>query len=309
MDSSRQHVHITVRAPAKLNLDLRILRSRSDGFHELRTVIQSIELHDTLSVRLRPGPFTVRSRTREVPVDHANLVWTAAYTLWRMLGRSGTPEGVSISIRKVVPIAGGLGGGSSDAAATLRGLCSLWRVSPGRAWLHELASTIGTDVPFFLEGGTALAVGRGDRIQRVRSGEFDSLWVVLAVPQFGVSSSEAYRWFDAEQPTRHRAVGAGQRSLRLSAFNNDLEPAVTSRHPALMGTILKLRCSGAMLAAMTGSGPVVFGLFPRRTSAFRARRALRQPGWRTVVTRTVAQEAYKQLTSVKVKSRLRGTRR
>ena len=307
MGPSRQHVRITVRAPAKLNLDLRILRRRPDGFHELRTVLQSIELHDTLSMRLRPGPLTVRSRTRGVPVDDANLIWTAARTLWGALGRAGAPEGVSISIRKVVPMAGGLGGGSSDAAAALRGLCSLWRLSPGDAWLHELASTLGADVPFFLEGGTALGVGRGDRIRRVPSGELDSLWVVLAFPRFGVSTAEAYRWFDAEQPDRHRAARAGQRSLRLSAFANDLEPAVARRHPALQTTIAKLRGSGAMLAAMTGSGSAVFGLFPRRASAFRARRALRQPGWRTVVTRTVGHEAYRRLTAVNVKSRITGT--
>ena len=296
-------MRITVRAPAKLNLDLRVLRRRPDGFHQLRTVLQSIELHDTLSMRLRPGPLTVGSRTRGVPVDQANLIWTAAHTLWRALGGAGAPEGVSVSIRKAVPMAGGLGGGSSDAAAALRGLCSLWHISPRRAWLHELASTIGADVPFFLEGGTALGVGRGDRIQRLPSGELDSLWVVLAVPRFGVSTAEAYRWFDAEQPEpRRRAARPGQRSLRLSAFTNDLEAAVARRHPALQTTIAKLRRAGAMHAAMTGSGSALFGLFPRRASAFRARRALRQPGWQTLVTRTVGHGAYRRMTAVNVES-------
>ena len=120
---------VTVRAPAKINLDLRVRGRRPDGHHELRTLFQSLELHDTISLRSRPGPFTVRSRSHGVPEDQANLIWTAAETLWRAARFDGPPGGVAVTLRKVVPTAAGLGGGSSDAAAAIRGLVALWRLN------------------------------------------------------------------------------------------------------------------------------------------------------------------------------------
>lgn len=297
--SLKEDVRITVRAPAKINLDLQVLRRRRDGFHELRSVMQSVALHDILSIRRRPGPLTVHSRTAKVPVDQANLVWTAAQALWSMAGRSGVPQNVSITIRKNIPMAAGLGGGSSDAAAALRGLCWLWQLTPDPARLRKVAGAIGSDVSFFLRGGIALAEGRGERLRRCASHEFDPFWVVLAVPRFGVSTAQAYRWLDADR-SRHAAGRPG--SFRKASFANDLETVVARRHPELEVMVSKLLEAGATRAAMSGSGSAVFGLFPRQALALRARCAVRRSGWRTLLTRAIDRRAFGRLTAIHVVS-------
>ena len=301
--SIKEDVRITVRAPAKINLDLQVLRCRRDGFHELRSVMQSVALHDTLSIRRRPGPLTVHSRTAEVPADQANRVWTAAQTLWSMAGRSGVPQNVSITIRKNIPIAAGLGGGSSDAAAALRGLCWLWQLTPDPAWLRKIAGGIGSDVSFFLRGGIALAEGRGERLRRCASHEFEPFWVVLAVPRFGVSTAQAYRWLDAD---RSRHAAGRPRSFRKDSFANDLETVVARRHPELKVMVSKLMEAGATRAAMSGSGSAVFGLFPRQALALRARCAVRRPGWRTLLTRAIDRRVFEKSTAIQVVSRASG---
>ena len=291
---------ITVGAPAKINLDLRVGGQRPDGFHELRTLLQSIQLHDTLLFRSRSGPMTVRSRTPGVPKDQANLVWKSACVLWTALGKPGRPRDVAISIRKTIPMAAGLGGGSSDAASALRGLCELWGLSPRRRWLRVVASRIGSDVPFFLDGGAAVGEGRGERICQV--GDLDPFWVVLAVPRFGVSTAEAYRWFDAgvrtrPVPRRSNVLPRGWRR-RMGVLVNDLQAAVASKYPEIRLMVEKLRRSDAVLAGMTGSGSVVFGLFTQRSAAEEARRSARQPGWRTMVTRTASRVEFAQMTKI-----------
>ncbi len=288
---------ITIHAPAKLNLDLRIVGRRADGYHDLRTLFQSIELHDTVRLSARPGPLTVRSRTRALPRDRANLVWKAADVLWSDLGRRGPPRGVSVSITKAIPMAGGLGGGSSDAASALRGLCALWEVSFGKARLSELAASVGSDVPFFLTGGLVLGVGRGERLRPLP--DLGRYWVVLAVPQFGVSSAHAYRWFDrdptrsntAPQPRGCPPLPRGWRG-RLEALHNDLEGPVSDRHPEIRWMVERLTRAGAANAAMTGSGSTVYGLYRERSTAIASRRAVRMPGWRTLLTRMVGRTEF-----------------
>ncbi len=294
---------VTVCAPAKINLDLRILGRRRDDFHEIRTLLQSIQLHDTLSFRHCPGPMRVRSRTRGIPKDRANLVWAAACGLWSALGRSGIPSDVAISIRKRIPVSAGLGGGSSDAASTLRGLCAVWGIAPDRAWLRAVASRVGSDVPFFLDGGAAVARGRGERIRHLQDFE-RPLWVVLAQPRFGVSTAEAYRWFDAEGRGRRlmsRRSGSLPRGWReqMRVLVNDLEPAVAHRHPEIGLMVARFKRSGAVLAAMTGSGSTVFGLFRHRSAALAARVSARRPGWRMVVSRTVGRSEFARVTAMR----------
>ena len=292
---------ITICAPAKINLDLRVLGIRRDGFHDLRTLLHSIELHDTLSFRWRAGPMTVRSRTLAgVPQDRANIVWRAAGELWTALGRRGEPRDVAVSIRKAIPMAAGLGGGSSDAACALRGLCALWEVTLGHACLQRVASRIGSDVPFFLDGGVALASGRGERVRRVRA--LTPFWVVLALPRWGVSTADAYRWFDADARRHRRGAGRGRLPWgwrdRMGSLVNHLEPAVAARHPDISAVVDALRATDAVLAAMTGSGSAVFGLFDRHSAALDARRAVRRPGWRTIMSRTVGRTMFARMTRV-----------
>ncbi len=286
----------TVRAPAKINLHLRILGRRPDRFHEVYTLLQSVELHDTLTCRRRPGPLTVRGPWSGLPRDRANLVWTAASALWTASGRPGDPTGAAVTIVKRIPAAAGLGGGSSDAAAALRGLCAVWGIAAGDNWLRVVASRVGSDVPYFLTGGAALARGRGERVRRVP--DLEPLWVVLGCPPFGVSTADAYRWFDAAAESG-AAAGLPRGWRRgLRGLANDLEPVVVRRHPELGNMIERLGRAGAVRAAMTGSGAAVYGLYPASTAAHAARRSARRRGWRVVVTRTTTHAEFGRLTAV-----------
>lgn len=288
---------VELAAPAKINLDLRVTGTRRDGYHELRTLFQALELHDTVTLTRRPGPLVVRSRSRRVPRDRQNIGWTAAQALWTALGRGGPPVGVAVSIRKRIPLCGGLGGGSSNAAAVLRGLAILWdapRAVGGMRSLKKLALSIGADVPFLLTGGLALGTGRGDSIRRLPA--LPPLWVVLAVPHFGVSTPDAYRWFDNfPSAVRNDELLPRRWRRRLDALQNHLEAPVVERHPEIGDCILRLRQLGAAHTAMTGSGSTVFGLFHGQELAEAARRRLRAPGWHTVLTRTLDREEFRGL--------------
>ena len=174
---------LVTRAHAKVNLDLRVLGTRADGFHELRTVFQAIELHDTLTWSQRSGPFTVKCRMAGVPLDESNLVWQAASRLWKVLGRPGQPRDIVVSIDKRIPLQAGLGGGSADAVAALLALARIWGGVP-MTLLREVGTSIGADVSFFLSGGTALGLGLGEEIYPLV--DLPPHWIVIVRPPFGV---------------------------------------------------------------------------------------------------------------------------
>ena len=203
----KSHPRLVARAHAKVNLDLRVLGSRPDGFHELRTVFQTIELHDTLIAIERPGPFGLKCRTSGVPLDDTNLVWRAAAGLWTALGRAGEPRDAVVTIEKTIPMEAGLGGGSADAAAALHALARLWGGVPVTL-LREVGSGIGADVAFFLSGGTALGLGRGEEIYPLV--DLPAHWIVIVRPPFGVSTGEAYT------SVRRRSDSRAQRNARAS---------------------------------------------------------------------------------------------
>ena len=167
--------------------------------------MQSIALADRLRFTTRRGPFVLDTRHPNVPADRTNLVWRAAELLWRAIGRPGDPRDVHVRLEKAIPAAAGLGGGSADAAATLAGLNVLWEARRPRRELARLASELGADVPFFLQGGTALGTGRGDELYPVDDAA--RLGVVVIKPSFGVSTADAYRWLDED-----RAAGAAEAS-------------------------------------------------------------------------------------------------
>src|SRR5918995_3042883 len=185
---------IRIRAHAKINLDLRVLGTRADGFHELRTVFQAIALHDTLTVVSRPGPFAIECTTAGVPLDRSNLIWKAADALWRATRRSGELRDLLIRLDKRIPPQAGLGGGSADGAAALIALARAWRLNVKPSQLTDVAASLGADVPFFLAGGTALGLGRGEEIYPLA--DLPRHWIVLLVPGFGVSTVDAYSWYD-----------------------------------------------------------------------------------------------------------------
>jgi 4-diphosphocytidyl-2-C-methyl-D-erythritol kinase len=297
---------VTVPAFAKINLTLRVLGMRDDGYHAVRTVLQSLALHDTLTFHAARGAFRIECDHPECPTDRTNLVWRAADLVWRAAGRPARPQGVVVQIAKRIPLQAGLGGGSSDAAAALRGLVALWRLDLPRERLQAVAASLGADVPFFLEGGTALGLDRGDLVFPLI--DQPTAWVTLALPAFGVSTKEAYQWFDRSTTTtrgrRDRRERRGQDSrdpgalrgessgIPPSEWTNDLEPPVARRHPELAGLPRKLRKLGAFHAAMSGSGSAVYGLFETSVAARLAARQLAGPGCRTIVTRTLNRKQF-----------------
>jgi 4-diphosphocytidyl-2-C-methyl-D-erythritol kinase len=287
---------ISIRAHAKINLDLRVLGMRPDGFHELRTVFQAISLHDTITCIPREGPFAIACETAGVPLGESNLVWRAANALWRALRRPGAARDVLVRLDKQIPTQAGLGGGSADAAAALVALARAWRVPVSPTQLTDVAATLGADVPFFLAGGTALGLGRGDEIYPLA--DLPRHWIVLLIPGFGVSSGDAYRWYDEErEPGRAPAPSQPQQvpgpwPSRAAEMINDLEVAIARHHPEIDQMKAALRRVGALAAAMSGSGSAVFGLFQKRREATTAVERLAGSGWRVILTESVGRVEY-----------------
>ena len=287
---------VTTRAHAKINLDLRVLGTRVDGFHELRTVFQALALHDTVTCVPRPGPLAIECDTAGVPLDGGNLVWKAADVLWRSIRRQGPPRDVVIRLDKRIPLQAGLGGGSADAAATLLALVKLWRVPVRASQLTDIAATLGADVPFFLSGGTALGLGRGDEVYPLA--DLPRHWIVLVIPGFGVSSADAYKWYDEERDlargpsSREPQHVPGPWPSRAAQMINDLEAPIARHHPEIDQMKLALRRAGALAAAMSGSGSTVFGLFQRRKDAVGAVTRLSGAGWRVLLTESLDRGAY-----------------
>jgi 4-diphosphocytidyl-2-C-methyl-D-erythritol kinase len=286
---------LTLSAHAKINLDLRILGMRPDGFHDLRTVFQTLALHDVLTFTRRSGAFAIESDDAKLPTDRRNLVWKAASLLWRTVGRrrGDTPRDAVVALRKRIPLEAGLGGGSSNAAMTLVGLSRLWDLDVDLPTLIRLAARLGADVPFFLVGGTALGLGRGDDIYPLT--DLPRTYVVLVRPKFGVSTIEAYGWYDSEP---RRTVRDVRRPLPdrwpewAYSLRNDLEPAVARHHPTIGRIKHALMEAGAVVAAMSGSGSAIFGLFDRLDAARRTATDLSRPGWHVICTRTFSRSEY-----------------
>ena len=283
---------LVLRPSAKINLTLRVGPARGDGFHDVRTLLQSIALSDTLTVTARRGRSRSRAGGPGVPTDETNLVWRAAAALWRALGRGGEPRDAHVKLDKQIPLAAGLGGGSADAAAALVALNVVWDGRRSRRDLARIGGTLGADVPFFLQGGTALGAGRGDEIYPVDDAA--RLGVVIIKPSFGVATADAYRWLDedraagvADAPAASRDVDLGWTAGPISLVN-DLQGPVARRHPPVAEIIEHAR---------EGRGPGG-GHDGQRFGGFRAvsgdRRPLARPGgckrpdWLVQVTRTLS---------------------
>jgi 4-diphosphocytidyl-2-C-methyl-D-erythritol kinase len=261
-------------APAKINLLLQVLGRRPDGYHELRTVLQTIDLADRLVLEPAPG-LELLCDLPEIE-NEDNLVVRAARRLARAAGRD--PR-VRIRLSKEIPPGSGLGGGSSDAAATLAGLCTLWEIDPAGVDLFALAAELGSDVPYFLWGGTALALGRGELVFPLR--EAPARTVLLARPARALSTREVYGAFD-------RRLTSGEEGSTISRFLrnlyseardsdfvlNDLEAVAARILPEVRDLLEGIRAQGAEAAALSGSGSAVFGLFADEREAGRAREAL-----------------------------------
>ena len=269
-----------VRLPAfaKINLRLDVLGKRPDGYHELRTIFQAIELHDTLEISYEPGGsgFECALRCNDAALaanPKENLVWRAIEAMTQELGIRGN---VSAHLEKKIPVARGLGGGSSDAAAALIGVLRLTKAKLPLERLMAIAAGLGADVPFFLFGGRALAVNRGDEIYPLPNGPKRAV-LVVSPKEIGVSTKEAYAWLSTEltslaKPNRIWGFCALCWSRQEAGVSNDFEGPVFNRHPRLGEIRDGLLQGGAAEAALAGSGSAVFGVFRNPAQARRAAR-------------------------------------
>jgi 4-diphosphocytidyl-2-C-methyl-D-erythritol kinase len=253
---------VRVRVPAKVNLHLGVGAARADGFHELRTVFQAVDLYDEVVARPAHGLEIAVSgpESDDVPADDGNLAWRAASLLAE---HAQVAPHVRLEIVKSIPVAGGMAGGSADAAAALVACAELWRTGTSRAELGELAATLGSDVAFCLVGGTALGTGRGEVLAPVLS--TGTFWWTLAFADFGISTPEAYGELDRQRgatpSTLHPADGlldalrAGDTMALANSLANDLQAAALSLRPALRKTLAAGRDLGALASIVSGSGP------------------------------------------------------
>jgi 4-diphosphocytidyl-2-C-methyl-D-erythritol kinase len=281
---------LTLSPSAKINLTLRVGAREASGYHDVRTVLQSVALADKLRVIPRRGPFGLAVSGRGVPDDRTNLVWRAADLLWKRGGRAGDPHGVHIHLTKSIPAGAGLGGGSADAAATLVALNAMWDLKLPAQELAAVGAELGSDVPFFLCGGTAVGVGRGTEVYPLT--DAPRLGVVIIKPSFSVSTADAYGWLDADRVGRSEGEARPTRRVDLGwptgplVLENDLQAPVSRRHPSIGEMVEACLAQGARAALMTGSGSAVFGLFDGLAAA-RAARRLQRPDWLVIPTRTL----------------------
>lgn len=253
---------VMVKAPAKINLSLDVLHKREDGYHEVEMIMTTIDLADRLELTLLDkDEIKIVSHNRFVPDDQRNLAYQAAHLLKE---RFQVKKGVSITIEKAIPVAAGLAGGSSDAAAALRGLNKLWDLGLSLDELAEIGTDIGSDVSFCVYGGTALATGRGEKIQQLPAPP--TCWVILAKPFIGVSTADVYRRLDVEQ-VQHpntagmiEAINAGSYDDVCRNMGNVLEDVTLNMHPEVLQIKDQMKRFGADAVLMSGSGPTVFGL-------------------------------------------------
>ena len=265
-----------VLACAKLNLDLRILFRRPDGYHELRSVFQTISLADRLHIRFRKSRLTEIRLAGNVDIPD-NLVVRAARLC---LDEINVSAALDFDLDKRIPMGAGLGGGSSDAAAVLRTLPRLAARPIPQDRLHQIAAQLGSDVPFFLLGGTAAVMGRGEELYPLQ--DLQARYVLLVSPDIHVSTPDAYRALSARlQPSKLAAPPV-----------NDFESVVFEQHPRLKSIRDRLRRAGASTALMTGSGSTIFGIFP--TAAARKAAAGLFPREKVFPVRFVTREEYRQ---------------
>jgi len=288
---------LTLPSFAKVNLYLRVLGRRDDGYHELCTVFQTISLHDSITFTDAPD-LSLTWNQNEVAVSDDNLIIRAASALKR---RFQVDRGARINLVKTIPAPGGLGGGSSNGAVALMGLSKLWQLRADRKTLLELASEIGSDVPFFFHGGTAFGSGRGEIIEDLPGPALGPMLVVT--PSVAVHTPEAFYRLSAPNLTktalnRNLSVcrnGAKSPDLLHSALINDLEASVFGAYPEVRRVKETLLALGAQNAAMSGSGASVFAIFDKEETRQAALKALdNEVNWRKFAVAAISRTEYRE---------------
>ena len=265
------------KAPAKINLALDVLFKRPDGYHEVEMIMTTVDLADRIELKeIEKDTIQIVSHSRFVPDDHRNLAYQAAHIIKK---RFNVTKGVSISIEKNIPVAAGLAGGSSDAAATLRGLNRLWELGLSLDELAEIGAEIGSDVSFCVYGGTALANGRGEKITHLPTPP--KCWVILAKPTIGVSTADVYKRLqlsNVNHPDVNGMIDAIEKndySRVCTGLGNVLEDVTLPLYPEVANIKEHMKAFGADAVLMSGSGPTVFGLVEHESRVQRIYNGLR----------------------------------
>jgi 4-diphosphocytidyl-2-C-methyl-D-erythritol kinase len=274
-------------SPAKVNLSLELGRKRPDGYHEIQTLMHRIDLTDEIEIDRQEGEIVLSVEGEDIPPGPENLAYRAARSFFRQTGIAG---GVRIRLRKRIPVAAGLGGGSSNAATVLMALNEIFAAEIDDRRLMAWGAAIGADVPFFIFKKPAWAAGKGERL---RAADLPAdLWFLLMVPPFRVGTAWAYAAYDGLGGDKPAAFSV-QKSIKQVAdlaliLSNDLERASAGRHPEIGEMKQRLREQGAAGALMSGSGPVVFGLFGDPEGMKRAEEKILLPeGWRAIRARGI----------------------
>ena len=267
-----------LQAFAKINLGLDVLGKREDGYHEVRMIMQTIRMYDQLDMRKSEEPgIHLTTNKKYIPVDENNLVWRAAKL---MMDTCGIMEGVSIHLHKVIPVAAGMAGGSSDAAATLVGMNRLFHCGLSKEKLMELGVQIGADVPYCVLRGTALAEGIGEKLTVLPP--MPDCWILIGKPGISVSTKYVYTTLDLNTDTVHPDIDGMKKALEdgnlygiTERMGNVLQDVTIPAYPEVERIKEQMKTLGAVNAMMSGSGPTVFGLFDDREKAKQAYARLR----------------------------------
>lgn len=270
---------IELRALAKINLGLDVLGRRENGYHDVRMIMQSVYLYDTVRIEKRKKPgIEVRTNLGYLPVGEGNIAWKAAYLL---MEEFGIDTGVRITLDKHIPVAAGLAGGSSDAAAVLFGMNRMFGLQLGQEELKKRGVKLGADVPYCIMRGTVLAEGIGEELRTLPA--MPKCTVLIAKPPVSVSTKVVYEALDAKEIVNHPDIdgiiaGLENRDLRqiASSMGNVLEEVTIPMHPVIEEIKAEMTASGALGAMMSGSGPTVFGLFDNWKAAKEAQKKIRE---------------------------------
>jgi 4-diphosphocytidyl-2-C-methyl-D-erythritol kinase len=282
---------------AKINWYLRVLGKREDGFHELCTLFQTISLYDNLTFAAA-DKITLTCNDFSVPVDETNLVVKTAMIL---RDKYAVKSGAAIHLEKRIPAPGGLGGGSSNAAVTLLGLTKLWNIKIEVKELLRLGGKIGSDVPFFFYGGTALGTGRGSEITPVK--DFTENFLLIVTPRIDVSTNDAFARLNAPRLTNFASksilnlcrIDAENLSLRQANLKNDFEPSVFAVQREIQRVKEKLLELGAVQANLSGSGASVYAIFDKEETRQATLKALEvETNWRKFAVATVSRQEYRE---------------
>lgn len=267
---------LIIEAYGKINLGLNVIGKRKDGYHDLKTIMQEIDLKDIITIENREKGIEINCTNKEVPLDESNLVYKA----WEeMKKHSGVERGVSIEIDKTIPIGGGLAGGSTNAAAVIKGLNTLWELNWSDEKLENIGSKIGSDVPFFIKGGTALGTGTGTDLEELTS--FSGKDIILINPNMNFCTENAYEslYIKGENEKIEKMIKEIEKdNLKgvSSLLNNDLEKRVLEKHPIIKDIKDVLLSNGALGSLMSGSGSTVFGIFSNEEKALNSESKLKE---------------------------------